>query len=68
MARTTLQKHVLLQKFMLPTKISRWTTDKSNEAWTRRPALVDTPMSYPRLAELTAAQKQNSSVDRVTFR
>jgi hypothetical protein len=53
---------------MLPTKISRWTTDKSKVSWTRRPALVDTPMSYPRLAELTEAQKQKSSVARVTLR
>jgi hypothetical protein len=59
-----LQKNVLLQKFMLPRKISRWTTLRLKVCWTSLPAPVETPMSYPRLAEFTAAQKQKRSADR----
>jgi len=58
----------MANRFKEPKNASSWTSDSPREFWTRMPAPVLTPMSYPRLQEFKAAQNAYSLVARVIWR
>ena len=58
----------MANRFKEPKNASSWTSDSPREFWTRMPAPVLTPMSYPRLQEFKAAQNAYNLVARVIWR
>ena len=57
--------NVQAQKLILPMKTSLSILDKSQSSSTNLPAVVDTPISNPKLQLFKAAHKTNIYVDRV---